>query len=279
MDYTSSDSAALRVTGGSLTPQQAVARACDLSPPDWHAIIALVQTHGSAVIDARTAQFRRTLLHVAAARGRLDYAHLLVARGADVAARDLLHWTPLLEAAANGQEALIAPLVAYGADVDAGNVQKNTSLHYASSYGHVGTVRELLNAGGTVDARNPAGRVPLHFAADVGSFEVARALLQSGAQTSVRDVDGETPADAAEKNGHAELARFLRRYPNIDEDDNRSEKADVDANNTDNADGQEEESTEFSEGQSTIPDDLAQADLLGNGFGLTDTTGIEEMWG
>jgi uncharacterized protein len=188
----------------------AASAACDASPPDWLRVVTLVQFHGPEAVAARTPATRRSLLHVAAAHGKADYVHLLVARGADVAARDLTLWTPLLEAAANGHDALIAPLARYGADVNAGNVEKHTALHYASSMGHARTVVELLRAGAHVHVRNPDGRAPLHAAAEAGSFAVARALLMGGADRAACDLDGETPAMAAERYGHAALSRFLR---------------------------------------------------------------------
>ena len=55
-------------------------------------------------------------LHVAATRGEDDVARLLIARGADVDARNVQGSTPLHGAAANGHTSTVELLIAAGVD-------------------------------------------------------------------------------------------------------------------------------------------------------------------
>ncbi|XP_063231250.1 26S proteasome non-ATPase regulatory subunit 10-like isoform X2 [Bacillus rossius redtenbacheri] len=72
-----------------------------------------------------------TLLHGAAACGRLAMARWLVARGAHVDAVGLYEWTPLMYAAENGHLEMVRYLVQVGANTTIRDEDGYNALYYA----------------------------------------------------------------------------------------------------------------------------------------------------
>lgn len=67
--------------------------ALSTSPPDFLAMVSLVQRVGAPVLAVVEEQTRRTPLHVASLYAKIAYAAMLLERGADVEARDLAGWS------------------------------------------------------------------------------------------------------------------------------------------------------------------------------------------
>lgn len=89
-----------------------------------------------------------TALHMAALNGRKEVAELLLAKGANVNAKDVFHDTPLHLAARSHRTLEVAELLlAKGADVNAKNYWGATPLHVAVEEGH-SDVAELLRQHG-----------------------------------------------------------------------------------------------------------------------------------
>ncbi len=107
-----------------------------------------------------------TLLHVAAAGFRAELASLLIARGADLAARNRRGATPLH----------------YAADAN----------HYAPE-AQAATVVVLLKAGAIVDAPDKSGVTALHRAVRTRAVTAVEALLAGGADTNLPNGSGSTP--------------------------------------------------------------------------------------
>jgi ankyrin repeat protein len=134
-----------------------------------------------------------TPLMTAARTGKLDAVKLLIARGADVNAKEAkrgqmaIHW-----AAAEGHAAVLEALIAAGADFKAQLDSGFTPLLFAAREGKKEAVRVLLKAGADVNAtvqpkraaggKGPrAGSTPLHLAAGNAHFELAAFLVDNGA--------------------------------------------------------------------------------------------------
>lgn len=83
----------------------------------------------------------------AAKKGNTAKIEKLLARGADVNARNKSGWTALMHAAVNGHTAIIKALLAAGADVNAKNKNGGTALMQAARYGHPDIVKLLKEAG------------------------------------------------------------------------------------------------------------------------------------
>ncbi|MBO9492599.1 ankyrin repeat domain-containing protein [Thalassotalea sp. G20_0] len=136
-------------------------------------------------------------LHLAVKSENLDVVNVLLDAGARVNACDCLHRTPLHEA--RSQE-VVKALLARGADIEARNYAEETPLmSVVCTRGRVKAVKALkavktlLAAGASINARNRDGQTPLHRA----HSQVAKELLAWGADIEARDNTGGTPLFSA----------------------------------------------------------------------------------
>jgi len=143
-----------------------------------------------------------TALHIAAAAYRPDMVQELVARGANVRAKNRRGAEPLHAAAAGGpgsshwnpaaQAATIACLIEAGADPHATNMDGVAPLHVAVRTRCAAAVRELLARGADARGKNKNGSTPLVLATE----------------TTGRGGTGSPEAKAEQ----AEIIRLLRQY-------------------------------------------------------------------
>ena len=158
----------------------------------------------------------------------LEFARLLLARGADVDARITRpivdgfrnFWTqtgatPLLAAAKGADAAMMRLLAEHGADVSLANARGTTPIMAACGVEMFnpdedsGTNAEALEAfevalalGGDVRAANDDGDTPLHGAAWRGANDIILRLVEEGAELHVENARGYTPLEIA--NGEEE---------------------------------------------------------------------------
>ncbi len=138
-------------------------------------------------------------LHLAAWVGHVDVVRVLLAGGADPAARSTVGaMTALGMAASFGRMQVVRTLLEVS-EVDARNEQGSTPLHFAAFGGHVAVAGLLLGAGADKNARNLLNRTPLHLAAERGHAESVHQLLVAGADIDARDTAGQRPDDGAHK--------------------------------------------------------------------------------
>jgi ankyrin repeat protein len=130
-----------------------------------------------------------TALHLAAERGRLDIAKLLIGAGASAGAETRIGaYTPLHVAAEGGHVDLVEALLGAGANASAKTTNSGvTPLHLAAKApGGEGAVRALVAAGAPMDAREASsGQTALMFAAAYGRAEAVRELLSRGADAGI----------------------------------------------------------------------------------------------
>jgi len=161
-----------------------------------------------------------TGLHVAAAAYRLTAMKSLIAKGADVVARNRRCAEPLHYAAdgnaagagsqANEQRAVIEHLIAAGADPNARDKSGVAPIHSAVRTRSPSAVGALLDNGADLRLGNKQGSTTLHLAvqntgaSNSGSAEakehqreIIALLLRRGARTSDTDAKGKTVAAAA----------------------------------------------------------------------------------
>jgi putative CocE/NonD family hydrolase len=110
----------------------------------------------------------------------------------------------LLAAAGKGDAAVVQALLARGADVNAKNKYGATALSFAADKGHLEVIKVLAQHGADVNARDTFYKSsPLDWAVMHSRAEIVRALLASGAEGA----DGYLPYAAAQ--GEAEVVRAI----------------------------------------------------------------------
>src|SRR5712692_416014 len=89
----------------------------------------------------------------AASKGNAAQVRNLLAKGADVAAKNWLGITALIGAAVNGHTAIVEVLLAQGADLEARDDEGKTALMWAAAEGNIDTAEVLLAKGADVNAK------------------------------------------------------------------------------------------------------------------------------
>jgi len=126
--------------------------------------------------------------------------------------------TPLMLAAAEGSVRKVKRLIARGANVNARNRQGATALMYAILSGSVEVARILIENGADVDARDCNGKTALMQAVDRGNIDIVKLLLENGADTDIKDKKGCTALNFASRNmGIEESGGKTVSYP-VDEE-------------------------------------------------------------
>lgn len=164
-----------------------------------------------ADVQARDAN-GRTALTYAAENGDPTTVQTLLNSGADVNARDWKGWSPLIYAAENGDVTTVQMLLTNKAHV---NVKAEgsgwTALMSAASRGRLPVVQALLNAGAEANTRDQDSQTALILAVQQGHVEVVHALLEGGADVHVKNKAGKTPLAIAEAEGFSNIALALKQ--------------------------------------------------------------------
>jgi len=108
----------------------------------------------------------------------VEIARILIGKGADVNAKDLLGWTPLT---------------------------------YASFYGRYELAALFLEKGADPNARSNVGWTPLMYAARSGHAEIGRLLIAKGAVADLVSKDGKTALSIAASNERTSFVEFLNK--------------------------------------------------------------------
>jgi len=155
-------------------------------------------------INANSRVNDQNLLHFA---GSKEVAELLIAKGADVNAKDTFGGTPLHSAALSDRIKVAQTLIAKGADVNAwGETQFElcnfictTPLFWARS---PEMAKLLIAKGADVNAKNKYGMTPLHMAR---SKAIAKILLAAGAKINIKEDNARNGKSTALLHNAAEI--------------------------------------------------------------------------
>jgi ankyrin repeat protein len=155
-------------------------------------------------------------LIAAAERGDLPSVQKLIARGANVNAKDEKQDSAFLIASARGQTAVVRATLAAGADLKSTNRYGGTGLIPACHYGHLETVKLLLTTKIDVNHVNNLGWTALLEAVILGDggpthTEIVRLLLAHGANPRIADRDGVTALQHARARNLTRIAELLAK--------------------------------------------------------------------
>jgi ankyrin repeat protein len=120
---------------------------------------------------------------------------------------------PLSAAASGGHKEFVELLIANGANVAAKNEYGSTPLHNAATKE---IAQLLITNGADINAKINDGSSPLIAAAMKGHKEVAELLIAKGADVNARSEsvlgEGKTALDWAVEQSHTEIAYLLRKH-------------------------------------------------------------------
>ncbi|XP_034965285.1 ankyrin repeat domain-containing protein 6 isoform X3 [Zootoca vivipara] len=151
----------------------------------------------------------RTPLHLAAYKGHLRVAQILLKAGCDVDLQDDGDQTALHRATVVGNVDVIAALIREGCALDRQDKDGNTALHEASWHGFSQSAKLLVKGGANVLARNKAGNTPLHLACQNSHSESVRVLLLGGSRADIKNNAGDTCLHVAARYNHLPIIRVL----------------------------------------------------------------------
>ena len=143
-------------------------------------------------------------------RGDLATVKALLAKGADVSARDNHGETALIVAAHTRHKSIVQVLLDAGSNVNVENPNGRTALIAAASRGNRDIVQSLLAAGADVNRKDHQGHTALIFAVMIGHPSIAQILLAKGSDPHVETKRGQTALSLATRNNDTEIIRLLQ---------------------------------------------------------------------
>ena len=149
----------------------------------------------------------QTLLHIAKDD---TIVQLLLAKGANVNAKDNYKQTPLHTAVYQRRIATVKALIKAKAAISMADNKGFTPLHYATRRSDAATAQLLLDNNAAVNAKTKYWQqTPLHIAAEKGNNSIILALLAKEADIDAQDKEGHTPLYAAADAGHKDAVHAL----------------------------------------------------------------------
>lgn len=142
--------------------------------------------------------------------GDHDGALKAIAAGASLEARDRFGYTPLMWAVMRQRAGLVDTLLARGADVRARDLLFGyTALHFAAEGPSIEITSALLRAGAEVDAEADTGDTPFEMACRAAIDSQVNLLLPSVAKSATVNRHGRTPLFVALYGRHFATAEKL----------------------------------------------------------------------
>lgn len=199
---------------------------------------------GAEMSPDRVGEDGHAALHLAAEKGAVDTACVLLDAGADPNIRtETLNRTPLHRAARDGRPRVARRLVDAGAEIEATDQKGHTPLHLAARQDAAEVAKALIDAGANteacanargrplqeaargeapsaarvlveearLDATDAQNKTPLHVAAEVDAAEVAEVLVDAGASLGATDAREETPLQKATACGADGVVQRLKQ--------------------------------------------------------------------
>ena len=154
-----------------------------------------------------------TLLHTAAAKGRLELVRELLKRGASVDLRTSFGSNALMQAAYHGHASVLLVLLQLSANPDLQDGFGFTALMAAALYGHQACVQALLLAKANAELLDKDGDTALHWAERKGHTAIAALLRQHAAPPQPAAAAPSPAAAAAQVNAGESNVSSLASLP------------------------------------------------------------------
>ncbi|KQT35063.1 hypothetical protein ASG29_02725 [Sphingomonas sp. Leaf412] len=147
---------------------------------DGNAVIGILDQPGQTIINTRDVNSGESALHIVAKRGDMTYTQYLLARGADINARDSQGNTALMLAVEAGHADVVDLLASRRANANLGNKAGETPLLRAVQRRDLALVRALIAAGGNPDQTDYNGTSARGYvAADPRAGAIAKVMAET----------------------------------------------------------------------------------------------------
>ena len=158
-----------------------------------------------------------TLLHIASVYGHVPIVKYLLANGHKtyINTIDSCRRTPLHCACKKGKLELVRLLIENGANLEVRGPGDTTPLSYACHHGHLDIVKFLQDQGADLFGRTKChNKTSLHWACigNADNVQMVEYLLQHGADANEQNRAGFSPLHLAVSNRHANIVLTLLRY-------------------------------------------------------------------
>ena len=137
--------------------------------------------------DGSTLSKGATLMHIAAADGRLDVIEKLKERNDDTNTRDEIGRIPLYYAAEHGKLEIVKWFKEQGVDITVKDRFNMTAMHWAAERGQLEVMKWLKEQGADINAKCTLNNTPFDIAKANGQNEVIDWLFMNGVDTIADD--------------------------------------------------------------------------------------------
>jgi len=200
------------VNGQTGTEQPPLHGACRGNSSECAAILLAA----GAAVDTHDGWGRSTALHIAVAMSSATLVGMLLENGADSNAKDDRGWTPLHRLASRelaGEADVIGRiLIAEGADLAARTPLDDTALHLAAMYGNMELAALLIEHGADVNARDEHACTPIYWAVAGNDVTMTGLLLRHGADTDHIQDAGMSALEVASQYMRDAVAELVRAH-------------------------------------------------------------------
>lgn len=174
------------------------------------AVVEYLLSAGVKVDDATPT--KKTMLHAACERGKLDVAKVLVLKyRANIKAKDERQLEPIHYAAQSNPIELLQFMIDQRADVNAQSRVGATPLMGAVNKKMKPQVELLLKNRADPNKEGEMKRTALHYAVGNKDLAMVEILVKAGARPTTKNSDGKTALDLAKETGQADIAAVLEK--------------------------------------------------------------------
>lgn len=158
-------------------------------------------------------KFNDTPLYLAAKCGNKEIVELLLAKGANLHAKNQYNGTALQSAVYHQQEDIVKLLIERGASVHVKTKDGATCLHTAVQRTNLTIIETIIQHGVNVNAAMTSslknGHTALHIAAEKGDHRIVELLIKNKASVDVKTKEGITPLFLATMFDHENVIKIL----------------------------------------------------------------------
>jgi len=205
---------------------------------DKKLLLEAIEEHGTDDINEKASN-GRTPLSIAAIKGSVDIAKILIKNGAKIDLKSGKGTPPLVNAVFNNRLSMVKYLTEEGANVTEVDASGFNALMTAANSGYLDIVKYLLKNDDVVediDRQSKMGNTALIVAVNKKNANIMELLIKAGADANIKNKKGKTALSIAKGLKKQELIDILENAKDTDSANSRKRKrAEVDEDSDETA--------------------------------------------